>query len=179
MQQVIYDNWVYTQLTNHVYIDAHSDKWAGIETELNAYSKKYWTSPYMVRKAAATPRRTKGSTCEVGGLRHQARLLRDRDAVRRDHAQLRLFRAVPGDAVDAPAAASAARVQGDPAQELGLDKSKWEQYRLYLPGSLQGDLGKSLRTQKEVRTELWEPLKNTLPMIALGVFAISSARSRG
>ncbi len=48
MQQMIYDNWVYTQLTNHVYIDAHSAKWAGIETDLNAYSKKYWTSPYMV-----------------------------------------------------------------------------------------------------------------------------------
>ena len=48
MQQIIYDNWLYTQLTNHEYIDAHSDKWAGIETELNAYSKKYWTSPYMV-----------------------------------------------------------------------------------------------------------------------------------
>ena len=48
MQQIIYDNWVYTQLTNHVYIDAHSKNWAGIETDLNAYSKKYWTSPYMV-----------------------------------------------------------------------------------------------------------------------------------
>jgi peptide/nickel transport system substrate-binding protein len=48
MQQMIYDNWVYTQLTNHEYIDAHSNKWAGIETELNAYSKKYWTSPHMV-----------------------------------------------------------------------------------------------------------------------------------
>ena len=48
MQQMIYDNWVYTQLVNEQYIDAHSSKWAGIETELNAYSKKYWTSPYMV-----------------------------------------------------------------------------------------------------------------------------------
>ena len=48
LKQVINDDWVYTQLTNHEYIDAHSDKWAGIETELNAYSKKYWTSPHMV-----------------------------------------------------------------------------------------------------------------------------------
>jgi peptide/nickel transport system substrate-binding protein len=48
MQEMIYDNFVYTQLTNHEYIDAHSDKWAGIQTELNAYSKEYWTSPYMV-----------------------------------------------------------------------------------------------------------------------------------
>jgi peptide/nickel transport system substrate-binding protein len=48
MQQVIYDDFAYTQLTNHEYIDAHRDTWAGIETDLNAYSKKYWTSPYMV-----------------------------------------------------------------------------------------------------------------------------------
>jgi peptide/nickel transport system substrate-binding protein len=48
MQQVIYDDFAYTQLTNHEYIDAHRDNWAGIETDLNAYSKKYWTSPYMV-----------------------------------------------------------------------------------------------------------------------------------
>jgi peptide/nickel transport system substrate-binding protein len=48
MQQVIYDNFIYTQLTNHEYIDANSKKWAGIEPELNAYSKKYWTAPYMV-----------------------------------------------------------------------------------------------------------------------------------
>ena len=48
MQQMIYDDFVYTQLTNHEYIDAHSDKWAGIQTDLNVYSKEYWTSPYMV-----------------------------------------------------------------------------------------------------------------------------------
>jgi peptide/nickel transport system substrate-binding protein len=48
MQQIIYDNFLYTQLANEDYIDAHSKTWAGIQTELNAYSKKYWTSPYMV-----------------------------------------------------------------------------------------------------------------------------------
>ncbi len=48
MQQIIYDNVLYTQLVNEDYIDAHSKKWAGIETDLNAYSKKYWTTPYMV-----------------------------------------------------------------------------------------------------------------------------------
>ncbi len=48
MQQVIYDNFVYTQLVNEEYIDAHAKTWTGIETELNAYSKKYWTAPYMV-----------------------------------------------------------------------------------------------------------------------------------
>jgi peptide/nickel transport system substrate-binding protein len=45
MQQMIYDNVVYTQLVNEVYLDAHSTKWKGIQTALNAYSKKYYTSP--------------------------------------------------------------------------------------------------------------------------------------
>lgn len=48
MQQMIYDNWVYTQLTNHVYLDANRKEWDGLLTELNAYSKDYWTSPHKV-----------------------------------------------------------------------------------------------------------------------------------
>jgi peptide/nickel transport system substrate-binding protein len=47
MQQMIYDNFIYTQLVNEKYIDAHTDKWAGTEANLNAYSKKYWTAPHM------------------------------------------------------------------------------------------------------------------------------------
>ena len=47
MQQMIYDNWVYTQLVNEQYIDAHTKNWAGIESNLNAYSKKYYTDPYQ------------------------------------------------------------------------------------------------------------------------------------
>ncbi|MGH3033901.1 MAG: ABC transporter substrate-binding protein [Gaiellaceae bacterium] len=48
MQQIIYDNFLYTQLTNHVYIDAHRKEWDGFETELNAYSKRYYTTPHQV-----------------------------------------------------------------------------------------------------------------------------------
>lgn len=48
MQKMIYDNFAYTQLTNHKYIDAHSKKWDGFSTELNAYSKVYYTSPHQV-----------------------------------------------------------------------------------------------------------------------------------
>jgi len=47
MQQMIYDNWVYTQLVNEEYIDANAKTWTGIEPNLNAYSKKYWTTPHM------------------------------------------------------------------------------------------------------------------------------------
>jgi peptide/nickel transport system substrate-binding protein len=47
MQQMIYDNWVYTQLVNEQYVDAHTKNWSGIEANLNAYSKKYYTDPYQ------------------------------------------------------------------------------------------------------------------------------------
>src|SRR5205085_2673295 len=45
MQQMVYDQFLYTQLVNEVYIDAHTKRWTGIETNLNAYSKKYYTAP--------------------------------------------------------------------------------------------------------------------------------------
>jgi peptide/nickel transport system substrate-binding protein len=48
MQKMIYDNWVYTQLTNHQQIDAHREEWDGFKSELNAYSKTFYTSPHMV-----------------------------------------------------------------------------------------------------------------------------------
>ena len=85
-----------------------------------------------------------------------------------------LFRAVPGDAVDALRCRQCSpEFKEQVRQELGLDESTWTQYRLYVTGLLHGDLGTSLRTQKEVRDELVEPIKNTLPMIALGtLFAI-------
>ena len=82
-----------------------------------------------------------------------------------------LFRAVPGDAVSRCAAGSAPpssrRMQ---RKSSGLDRSKWEQYGLYVSNLARGDLGNSLRTQEPVMSALWEPIKNTLPMVALGTF---------
>src|SRR6188508_3795074 len=52
--------------------------------------------------------------------------------------------------------------------ELGLDESKWEQYKIYLGDLARGDMGRSLRSTEPVTTVLLEPLKNTLPMVALG-----------
>jgi peptide/nickel transport system substrate-binding protein len=43
MEKMIYDNFVYTQLTEHQYIDAHTNEWTGVEPNLNAYAKMYWT----------------------------------------------------------------------------------------------------------------------------------------
>jgi peptide/nickel transport system substrate-binding protein len=47
MQQIVYDNFLYTQLTNHEAIDAFSKKWTGFQSELAAYSKAYYTSPHQ------------------------------------------------------------------------------------------------------------------------------------
>ena len=44
-QKVVYDNFYYTQLTNHVAIDATSKKWTDFESKLGGYSKVYYTSP--------------------------------------------------------------------------------------------------------------------------------------
>jgi len=85
-----------------------------------------------------------------------------------------LFRAVPGDAVSALRCRQCTpQFKEIQRRELGLDKSKWEQYKLYITDLAQGDLGSSLRFEKPVTTLLWEPLKNTIPMVALGtIFSI-------
>ena len=85
-----------------------------------------------------------------------------------------LFRAIPGDAVQALRCQHCTlQFKNALRKELGLDKSKWEQYKLYLTDLAQGDLGSSVRSQQPVWDELWPSIKNTLPMIALGyLFAI-------
>ena len=46
---MIYDDFVYTQLMNErVHRRALEASGPGIETDLNAYSKKYWTDPVQV-----------------------------------------------------------------------------------------------------------------------------------
>jgi peptide/nickel transport system substrate-binding protein len=45
MQKMVYDAFVYTQLTNHVALDATSTKWTGFKNPLSAFSKTYYTSP--------------------------------------------------------------------------------------------------------------------------------------
>jgi peptide/nickel transport system substrate-binding protein len=48
MQKMVYDAFVYTQLTNHVALDATSSKWTGFKNPLSAFSKAYYTSPRKV-----------------------------------------------------------------------------------------------------------------------------------
>ena len=85
-----------------------------------------------------------------------------------------LFRAVPGDAVSALRCRACTQAFKDAQrQELGLDKPLIQQYWLYLANLSHGDMGKSLRTQQPVLSELWAPITNTMPMILLGtIFSI-------
>ena len=48
MQQMVYDNVLYTQLVNEQAVDAHSTKWTGFRIQLGGYSKQYYTSPHKV-----------------------------------------------------------------------------------------------------------------------------------
>jgi ABC-type dipeptide/oligopeptide/nickel transport system permease component len=85
-----------------------------------------------------------------------------------------IFRATPGDAVTGLRCQFCTVEFKDQLRaELGLDKSKWEQYVIYLKSLAQGDMGRSFVSREPVVDELTDPLLNTLPMIALGTgFAI-------
>jgi peptide/nickel transport system substrate-binding protein len=48
MEQMIYDNFLYTQLVELEFIDAHTKEWDGMDSHLNAYAKMYWTRPHKV-----------------------------------------------------------------------------------------------------------------------------------
>jgi ABC-type dipeptide/oligopeptide/nickel transport system permease component len=85
-----------------------------------------------------------------------------------------LFRTLSGDAVSALRCRQCtAQFKVYQRKTLGLDQSKLKQYWLYIDHLAHGDMGRSLRTQEPVWSTLWEPLKNTMPMVILGtVFSI-------
>jgi ABC-type dipeptide/oligopeptide/nickel transport system permease component len=85
-----------------------------------------------------------------------------------------LFRSLSGDAVSALRCRQCSQEFKDSQRrELGLDKSKWRQYEIYLRGLAQGDMGRSLRSEEPVTSLLWPAIKTTVPMVALGtLFAI-------
>jgi ABC-type dipeptide/oligopeptide/nickel transport system permease component len=80
-----------------------------------------------------------------------------------------IFRAAPGDAVTGERCRNCTKeFKANLRKELGLDKSKWEQYVIYIKQLAHGDLGYSFEDKQPVAPQLWGPLKNTLPMLALG-----------
>jgi ABC-type dipeptide/oligopeptide/nickel transport system permease component len=86
-----------------------------------------------------------------------------------------LFRLAPGSAVSNLSRVPHATQQLRHAleQQFGLDKSKWQQYVIYLKQLAHGNLGVSYENEQPVSTNLRIALINTLPMVTLGtVFAI-------
>jgi ABC-type dipeptide/oligopeptide/nickel transport system permease component len=80
-----------------------------------------------------------------------------------------IFRAAPGDATTALRCLSCTdEVRAQVRQELGLDKSTFQQYVIYMKGLAHGDFGRSFENRQPVLPQLWQPLKNTLPMLLLG-----------
>ena len=86
-----------------------------------------------------------------------------------------LFRLAPGSAVANLSRVPHATPETRAAlkREFGLDKSRGEQYVLYLKQLAHGNLGISFANQQPVSSNLRTALKNTIPMVLLGtLFAI-------
>src|ERR1700751_2676873 len=81
-----------------------------------------------------------------------------------------LFRLAPGNAVTNLSRVPHATQQLRHALQVqfGLDKSKWQQYVIYLKQLAHGNLGVSYENEQPVSTNLRMALINTLPMVTLG-----------
>jgi peptide/nickel transport system permease protein len=86
-----------------------------------------------------------------------------------------LFRLAPGSAISNLSRVPHATQELRQAlkREFGLDKSRGEQYVIYLKQLAHGNLGVSFENQQPVSTNLKTAILNTLPMVGLGtLFAI-------
>ena len=86
-----------------------------------------------------------------------------------------LFRLAPGNAVTNLSRVPHATIETRRALEkqFGLDKSKPEQYVLYLKQLVRGNLGVSFANDQPVSSNLESAIENTIPMVLLGtVFSI-------
>jgi len=86
-----------------------------------------------------------------------------------------LFRLAPGSAISNLSRVPHATPETRQAlkKEFGLDKSRGEQYVLYLKQLAHGNLGVSFANSQPVSSNLATALKNTIPMVLLGtLFAI-------
>jgi ABC-type dipeptide/oligopeptide/nickel transport system permease component len=86
-----------------------------------------------------------------------------------------LFRLAPGSAVTNLARVPHATPETRLAikRQFGLDKSKWQQYWIYLGQLFRGNLGVSFANSQPVAKNLRSAVINTIPMVLIGtVFAI-------
>ncbi|SOC09322.1 ABC transporter permease [Rhodobacter maris] len=78
-------------------------------------------------------------------------------------------RVVPIDPVLSIVGERATQAQYDAAREaLGLDTPLWQQFWIYVRDAVQGDLGRSIRTQQPVLTEITRRFPATLELATLG-----------
>jgi ABC-type dipeptide/oligopeptide/nickel transport system permease component len=80
-----------------------------------------------------------------------------------------LFRTLPGNAVSGLRCQHCTKqFRESIVKQYGLDKSKWEQYVVYLERLAHGDLGTSTFDNRPVWNDVSQPLLNTLPMVVAG-----------
>ena len=81
-----------------------------------------------------------------------------------------LFRAAPGSAISELSRVPHATEKTRDAlrEQFGLDKSKWEQYWIYLGQLAKGNLGLSYGDSRPVSENLRQAVANTIPMVLLG-----------
>ncbi len=80
-----------------------------------------------------------------------------------------IFRALPGDAVTGLRCGHCTKqFRESLVKQYGLDKSKWQQYVIYIERLAHGDLGTSSANNEPVWDAIKGPLLNTLPMVVAG-----------
>jgi len=80
-----------------------------------------------------------------------------------------LFRVMPGNAVSGLRCQfCTAAFRASMVRQYGLDKSKLDQYWIYLVRLAHGDLGTSVANNEPVWHDISQPLLHTLPMLAVG-----------
>ena len=80
-----------------------------------------------------------------------------------------IFRALPGNAVSGLRCQHCTKQFRDSIiKQYGLDKSKWQQYVVYVERLAHGDLGTSTFDNRPVWNDVSQPLLNTLPMVVAG-----------
>jgi peptide/nickel transport system permease protein len=80
-----------------------------------------------------------------------------------------IFRALPGNAVTGLRCGHCTKQFREAlVKQYGLDKSKWQQYVIYIERLAHGDLGTSTNDNRPVWDDIKTPLLNTLPMVVAG-----------
>jgi ABC-type dipeptide/oligopeptide/nickel transport system permease component len=80
-----------------------------------------------------------------------------------------LFRTLPGDAVTGLRCGHCTKQFKEAlVKQYGLDKTKWQQYVIYIKNLAHGDLGTSSANNEPVWDVIKQPLVNTLPMVVAG-----------